>query len=123
MTKPTKKVCTAQIGRLMVFENSFPKQATGIQELIDTLCQIAHTEDHAKRVIDRALSASEFCPMPVDLKRIAAATPIKETAPDGCGLCDYGWKRVDKEGQGGVRRCDCVRGRYFAELDRQRAAS
>jgi hypothetical protein len=121
-----------------VFESTWPKLAQGVQELIDTLDQHSHTEDHARRIMDRLLLECQFCPTPAQIQATATMEPAFTKAPKGCSQCNgSGWLSVKKmrrcpdgsSGSGklvemwGAALCICERGRYFAAISLTRSRS
>lgn len=104
--------------------------------LVDTLQRVAASEDHATRMISRWLeedcleigkdgTKTRRAPTVADIvalsRTIVAAAATK--APSGCEVCmGSGWMTVEKNGVLGSKRCDCARGRHFAEMDKQRLA-
>ena len=127
-SKPTKDQIKRQIGRLAVFETSFPKTTGGVQELIDTLYGVAHTEDHARRLVDNLAVSYSFCPTPGDILRAAKAVPATQGLPDGCENCK-GEAWVYNKPETAVGRClgvpgtPCARGRFLLDQDRQRRSA
>jgi hypothetical protein len=125
MSKPNKLACRAQVGRLQVFDSTFPKTAIGVSGLADTLWSVSMSEDHAKRIIGYLIDTCKFCPVPADFHSAMAAVPSREKIPVGCEQCDgSGWEPV-KNGTitdpdtgkqliaDGYRRCSCPKGRYM----------
>ena len=140
MAGPAMKFCAEQIARLRQFP-TFPKSPIGQKELVHTLHRYAKSEDHCKRIVDRACISGRldeageptaFCPVAGDLVRLAGEVPIAQEVPPGCEYCaGTGWisvPRVYTDPISGrvistdhARRCDCARGRHLREMDLQRA--
>lgn len=133
--KPTRKHCAAQIARLRVFP-TFPKSQIAQRELVQTLAGYAKSDDHAKRVMDRAVregrggEEASLCPLPGDLIRYTQEVPIFAELPRGCAWCEgSGWRTVMKiEYDIGGRpvsadyasRCTCELGMHLRQADELR---
>jgi hypothetical protein len=141
MSRVPMKFCAEQIARLRQFP-SFPKSPIGQKELVHTLARYAKSEDHCRRIVDRACiegrlnddgESTSFCPVAGDLFRLAGEVPIAQEVPPGCEYCvGTGWisrPRIYTDPISGkiistdhAGRCDCPRGRHLREMDLQRGA-
>lgn len=132
MTK--HEFCKKQVGRLGVFESSFPKTSAGLQELVDTLERNSRNDDHARRTVDRLLKDSQFCPIPAQIIAASGSEPAVLKIPMGCAECNgSGWRSVSRmractdgtRSRGkvvevwGSERCHCERGRFLKHLYEQ----
>lgn len=120
MTK--HEFCKKQIGRLQVFESTFPKTSAGIQELIETLERSSRNDDHAKRTVDRMLKDAQFCPTPAQIITAASSEPAATVPeiPPGCARCyGSGWMQITRRINGlvydGVKFCECGRGQWLKQ--------
>lgn len=122
-----------QILRLSTLQG-FPSFPEGIKELRTQLRGVAPQPDFARQVIDRAMAERQFSPTPHDLQAIAQALRQEADAvPTGCEICEgRPWITIERTvidsytGQpmlrSGSKRCNCAKGRWFQEKDRERKA-
>jgi len=120
----------AQILRLAAC-NYFPALDEGVKELIDSLIRVSHgDQDHAERIVNRALQNSPNCPTPYGFEVVASEVP-RVTAPRGCEKCEgTGFHYVTKLTRDPItgdsyeadcqERCDCELGRFLAAREVER---
>jgi hypothetical protein len=120
--------CAEQIMRLSVFRDSFPFEDEGRRELGMQIKRLAKSEEHARRIIDAAIT-EQRCPTPARLNAIAEDLPASGKGiplPAGCARCHgYGnvsFERPPDSGYWFSERCACARGRHLAALDAERRA-
>jgi hypothetical protein len=122
----------AQVLRLSS-TNFFPTLDEGVKELIDCLIRVSDgDQDHARRIIDRALSESPGCPAPADLEYFAANVPKVAIVPEGCAQCDgsgyrHTVRRYTLHGETHeadcMGPCECARGQFLQSQNRKPVAT
>lgn len=100
-----------------------PSDDVALAERVSTLERCSRSEEHCQRIIDSILHTNQFFPTVSDL--VQASEYISgESTPQGCGRCaGANWVVVVRNGYDGAARCDCERGRYLANRDRERKAA
>lgn len=132
MSTERKNPYNEQVMRLSSL-GKFPLYPQGVTELREALRRNTATLDRATQVIDKVLNERETCPSPKELVFLAGELMRQvESAPEGCEMCGgHPWitiqKRV-KDPSGveyiaeGSKRCDCSKGHWFQQKDRENAA-
>lgn len=85
----------------------------------------------AQRVVEN-LMEGRFRPTAAEIRDMAAAIPAVEKSPDGCEICGgQPWVSVTKRAVDpsgveyttfGAKRCDCAKGQWFRQKDRENEA-
>jgi hypothetical protein len=99
-------------------QDFFINSKSGIGLLIKTLIRHAENRAHIERMITTWIESTRQMLHPSDIPGLAQRTNEREKLPEGCEACegtDYIVVRIN--GQDGVSRCACARGRRLAELD------
>jgi hypothetical protein len=107
-----------------------------MRELLDCMLRNCGTEEHLQTVMTTLLDGSrQVTNICAELAAIAQDTRLPEQAPPGCSVCDEGvdlasgeqqWAgHISRElhGVSVASRCECPRGRWLGEQDRQRKAN
>lgn len=112
MAKISKAAAGALIGRLACLRY-FPKdEPLAVGELITALVESAESQDHAKLIVDRAVSTLEDCPVPATIHGIAIDLTERSSKKAGCRNCNPpGWIHFERAGIQCSRMCDCHPGR------------
>jgi hypothetical protein len=100
-------------------QDYFLNAKAGIGLLIKTLIRHGENRAHIARMITTWILSTRQMLHPSDVPGLAQRTNEREKLPEGCEACeaiDYIIVRVN--GQDGVSRCSCARGRRLAELDK-----
>jgi hypothetical protein len=100
-------------------QDFFGNSKAGIGLLIKTLIRHAENRAHIERMIITWIESTRQMLHPSDVPGLAQRTNEREKLPEGCEACegtDYIIVRIN--GQDGVSRCICARGRRLAELDK-----
>ncbi len=138
-TETTKNPYTEQVMRCSSLPK-FPLYPQGVKELRETLRKHTATLDRAVRVMDRVIDKYDRCPTPKELTEVAREVAQEvEAVPQGCELCGgRPWISVEKlvwefpnaEGDrrgkqymgSGAERCQCAKGQWFRQKDRENDA-
>jgi hypothetical protein len=125
----TREQAKKAIGRVSGL-SFFPATVGGIGELVDVLQEVARSDGHAARMMDRWLSplsveddvgsVSRHAPKPADLRHLARTTEVREQLPPCCSRCHGQSDFViveRRDGVTGAARCACARGLALAAAD------
>lgn len=127
----TETFIKSQILRLAGMD-FYPATKEAVGELLKVLWTHADSEDHAQRIITRAIEQApdRRCPTPAELIRLAAQVSEVETLPAGCQRCHgSGWRTetrrtspwpgTEYDAEYAVH-CECGRGTFLRQHEAAR---
>jgi hypothetical protein len=99
------------IGKLRCL-NYFKDDTEWIQARVEALRAASVSQAHARAVVEGIIESFSDVPAPAEIRRAAARLrPQRKNYNTGCRLCrGRGLVRVNDEGQGTMKRCECVEG-------------